>query len=64
MNVGNTELLKTNMFKLEIFSGGGELLGSLPLDHFVDEIYIYGDRMFLLDQDRKAGYYEYKIVTK
>jgi hypothetical protein len=61
---GNTELLKTDMFKLEIFSSTGELLGSLPLGHFVDEIYIYGDRMFLLDQDRKAGYYEYKIVTK
>jgi hypothetical protein len=60
---GNTELLKTDMFKLDVFDSGGELLGSLPLDHFVDEIYVYGDRMFLLDQDRKAGYYEYRIAN-
>jgi sugar lactone lactonase YvrE len=59
--VGNTDLRTTDMYKLEVFSQEGELLGSLPLDHFVDGIYIKGDRLFLCDAMRGAKFFEYKI---
>jgi sugar lactone lactonase YvrE len=58
---GNTELRTTDMYKLEIFNPEGELLGSLPLDHFVDGIYIKGNRLFLWDAMRGAKFYEYRI---
>jgi hypothetical protein len=58
---GNTDLRTTDMYKLEVFSMEGELLGSLPLDHFVDGIYIKGDRLFLWDAMRGAKFYEYRI---
>ena len=58
---GNTDLRTTDMYKIEVFSPEGELLGSLPLDHFVDGIYIKGDRLFLWDAMRGAKFYEYKI---
>lgn len=58
---GNTELRTTDVYKLEIFSPEGELLGSLPLDHFVDGIHIQGERLFLWDAMRGAKYYEYRI---
>jgi sugar lactone lactonase YvrE len=59
---GNTELRTTDMYKLEIFNPEGELLGSLPLDHFVDGIYIKGNRLFLWDAMRGAKFYEYRIL--
>jgi sugar lactone lactonase YvrE len=58
---GNTDLRTTDMYRLEVFSQEGELLGSLPLDHFVDGIYIKGDRLFLWDAMRGAKFFEYKI---
>ncbi len=58
---GNTELRTTDMYKLEIFSPEGELLGSLALDHFVDGLYIKGDRLFLWDAMRGAKFFEYRI---
>ena len=61
---GNTDQRTTDMYKLEVFSPEGELLGSLPLDHFVDGIYIKSDRLFLWDAMRGAKFYEYKIKDK
>lgn len=58
---GNTDLRTTDMYRLEVFNSEGELLGSLPLDHFVDGIYIKGDRLFLWDAVRGAKFYEYRI---
>jgi hypothetical protein len=58
---GNTDLRTTDMYRLEVFSQEGELLGSLPLDHFVDGIYIKGDRLFLWDAMRGAKFFEYRI---
>ncbi|OGD23269.1 MAG: hypothetical protein A2Y69_12760 [Candidatus Aminicenantes bacterium RBG_13_59_9] len=58
---GNTDVRTTDMYKLEVFGPEGELLGSLPLDHFVDGIYIKGDRLFLWDAMRGAKFYEYRI---
>ena len=60
--VGNTDLRKTDMYKLEIFAPDGVLLGEIPLTHFVDMIWVHKDRLFLLDGDRGVSFYEYKIV--
>jgi len=58
---GNTDVRTTDIYKLEVFNPDGELLGSLPLDQFVDGIYIKGDRLFLWDAMRGAKFYEYRI---
>jgi len=58
---GNTELQTTDMYKLEIFSPDGVLLGEIPLTQFVNLIHIWKDRLFLLDRDRGVKFYEYKI---
>jgi sugar lactone lactonase YvrE len=58
---GNTELQNTNAYKLEIFDPEGVLLGEIPADIFVDGIFIYGDRLFLLDKLHGTKFYEYKI---
>jgi sugar lactone lactonase YvrE len=56
-----TELRKTDAFKLEVFDADGGLLGSLPLDSFVDGVFIHGDRLFLMDKFRGTQFKEYKI---
>jgi hypothetical protein len=61
---GDTERRKTDVYKLEIFAPDGVLLGEIPLTHFVDGIWVHGDRLFLLDADRGVSFYEYKIVDK
>jgi sugar lactone lactonase YvrE len=61
---GNTEIQKTDMYKLEVFNPEGELLGSLALDHFVDGITIKGNRLFLWDGMRGAKFYEYSIEER
>ena len=58
---GNTDLRTTDMYRLEVFSPEGVLLGSLSLDHFVDGIYLKGERLFLWDAMRGAKFYEYRI---
>ncbi|MGD2245407.1 MAG: NHL repeat-containing protein [Candidatus Aminicenantes bacterium] len=59
---GATDTRETNAYKLEVYDTDGILLGSIPLTHFVDDIRIIGDRIFLLDKARGAQYYEYKII--
>jgi sugar lactone lactonase YvrE len=60
--VGNLELQKTDAYKLELFDPEGVLLGEIPVGHFVDGIFIHGDRLFLLDKMRGAKFYEYRII--
>jgi len=62
--VGGTGLRKTDMYKLEVFAPDGVLLGAIPVTHFVDGIWIRGDRLFLLDRDRGVQFYEYRIIEK
>jgi sugar lactone lactonase YvrE len=59
---GDTDLQETDMYALEIFDADGVLLGEIPVNHFVDEIYIKNDSLILLDQMRGVKYYQYKIV--
>jgi sugar lactone lactonase YvrE len=55
------ELRTTDAYKLEVFGPDGVLLGSLPLDMFVDGIFIFGDRLFLLDKLRGTQFKEFRI---
>jgi sugar lactone lactonase YvrE len=55
------ELRTTDAYKLEVFDADGALLGSLPLDSFVDGIFIYGDRLFLMDRYRGTQVKEFRI---
>lgn len=59
---GNTDTRETDMFMLEIYDPDGILLGSLSLNHFVDDIHIEGDRVYLLDRMRGMQYFEYQIT--
>jgi len=45
-----------------VFGPDGVLLGEIPLAMFVDGIFIFGDRLFLLDKLRGASFHEFKIV--
>lgn len=59
---GNTDVEETDMYRMEVYDPDGELLGSIPLDKFVDGIHIAKDKIYLLDQMRGMQYYVYKIV--
>lgn len=61
---GNTDVRKTDAFILEIFSPEGHYIGAIPTEIFIDGLFIYGDRLFLLDKMRGCSVYEYKIVGK
>lgn len=61
---GNTDVRKTDMYELEIYDPQGILLGKLPIDHFIDDIKIKADRLYLLDKLRGMQYYEYKIIDR
>ncbi len=61
---GNTDVRETDMFQLEIYAADGILLGKLPLNHFVDDIRIKKDRLYVVDRMRGMQYYEYKIIEK
>jgi len=58
---GNTELRATDLFRLDVFDPDGVLLEMIPLTHFVDGIWIFGSRLYLLDRDRGVTYYQYDI---
>lgn len=65
MNVsvgGNTDVRETDMFQLEVYDSEGVRLGAIPVKHFVDDIFINGDTIYLLDRMRGMQFFEYKIV--
>lgn len=59
---GNTDTRETDMFQLEIYDPEGSLLGKISLNHFVDDIHIEGDKVYLLDRMRGMQYFEYVIT--
>ena len=61
---GATDLRETDMYQLEVYDQEGILLGTIPLTHFVDDIWIIKDRIFMLDKMRGAQFYEYRIIEK
>ena len=61
---GHTDIRKTDIYQLEVYDPDGILLGRLPLNHFVDDIRIEKDRIYLLDRMRGMQFYEYRIKEK
>lgn len=61
---GNVEVLNTDAYRLEIYDPDGVLLGTIPLDRFVDGIRIEQDRLFLFDRMRGAQVLEYRIIEE
>jgi hypothetical protein len=61
---GNTDVRETDIYQLEVYDPDGVLLGTIPLNHFVDDIRIDKDRIFLLDKMRGMQFYEYKIIEE
>jgi len=61
---GNTELKITDLFEFEIFDENGILLQKIDITHYCDNIYIYDDRLYILDSSRTMAVYEYRIVEK
>lgn len=67
MNVsvgGNTDVRDTDMFQLDVYDTEGVLLGAIPVNHFVDDIFLNGDKIYLLDRMRGMQFFEYQIVDK
>jgi sugar lactone lactonase YvrE len=67
MNVsvgGNTEVRETDMFQIDVYDPEGVLLGVIPVKHFVDDIFLNGDKIYLLDRMRGMQFFEYQIVEK
>jgi hypothetical protein len=54
---------KLDVFKLEIFSPDGLLLGEIPLSHHAHGIRIFGDNLFIWERNNTT-YYQYKIIEK
>lgn len=61
---GNTDVRETDAFRMEVYSPEGVLLGKVQLGHFVDDIIINGDKIYMLDKMRGSQYYEYRIIEK
>lgn len=61
---GNVDVRQTDAYRLEVYAPDGVLLGIFPLEHFVDDIRINQDRLYVLDKMRGAQFYEYKISEK
>jgi len=60
--VGNTDIRESDAYVLEVYAPDGILLGKIPVQHFVDDIHIHGDHIFLLDRMRGMQFRTYRIV--
>ena len=52
-----------DIYKLEIYSPEGILLGEIPLNQLAYRIRIFGDMLFISDFNN-ARYCQYKIIEK
>jgi hypothetical protein len=55
------EVVKPDVYKLEIFSPDGILLGEIPLIHHAHGIRIFGDNLFIREYYNTI-FYQYKII--
>ncbi len=61
---GATDITKTDMYELQLFSKEGILLARYPLTHFCDGLYILGGRIYIMDKFRGMQFYIYTITQK
>jgi len=57
----NAESTKTDRFRLLVFSHAGKIIAAKKLDVFCDNIYVCGDRLFIIDTYMGQMIHEYKI---
>lgn len=57
------KLEKMDVFKLEIYSPDGILLGEIPLNHHAHGLRIFGDSLFIWERNTTT-YYQYKIIER
>ncbi len=55
---------KTDIFQLELYDSDGILLYKFPLTHYVNDIRCHKDKIYLLDADHRAQFFEYRIIEK
>jgi hypothetical protein len=60
-NPSQPRVVKGDVYKLEIFSPEGALLGEIPLAHYAHGIRIFGDNLFILEFYNTI-FYQYKII--
>ena len=58
------DIRKTDAYEIDIYDPEGVLLGKVPVDHFVDGIWIVKDKVYLLDKNRGMQFFEYQITAK
>lgn len=58
---GNTDLLKTDVYQIEIFDGEGIILKKFPLEHFADAIAVHKNRVYVLDKQRTMQLFLYEL---
>jgi hypothetical protein len=58
-----SESSQTDAFVFHVFDINGEFLGEIPLTHFADKVKIFGDRLYILENDNEMCVYEYRIVN-
>jgi len=58
------DIRKTDAYEIDIYDSEGVLLGKIPVDHFVDGIWIVKDKIYLLDKNRGMQFFEYQITAK
>jgi len=57
-------IVNTDRFALEVYNNDGVLLTSVQLDKFVNDIRIFGNKLFIVDTNRSMKIYEYEIICK
>lgn len=55
------EIENTDMYDLEVYTSEGKLLTKIRLDHFVNNLRIFGNKLFILDSMHSMQIYEYRI---
>ncbi len=58
------DIRKTDAYEIDIYDPEGVLLGKIPVDHFVDGIWIVKDKVYLLDKNRGMQFFEYDMIEK
>jgi len=60
----DSDIIKTNLIKLEIFNNEGILMGEIPVDFHFSSMRIFDDYIYFVDTGRAVCVYEYRIVEK
>ncbi len=55
---------KTDIFQLELYDDDGILLYKFPLTQYVDGIRCHSNKIYLLDANRTAQFFEYRIIER